>query len=60
MKQTCCICGAEDDESFMERIQSSRVQWLCIRCYRLGVREVALSEAMKKRKKINKHREEKK
>ena len=44
----------------MERIQSSRVQWLCVRCYRLGVREVALSEAMKKRKKINKHREEKK
>ena len=34
MRQVCCICGEEDDEFFMYRIQTSRVRWMCSRCYK--------------------------
>ena len=54
MKQICSICGEEDDEYFMFRIQTSRVQWMCDRCYRNASREVTLSEVMKRRKKKQK------
>ena len=41
MRQVCCICGEEDDELFMYRIQTSRVRWMCAACYKLGDNEVA-------------------
>lgn len=34
MKQKCCICGREEDEYFMHRVQTSRVRWMCPECYR--------------------------
>lgn len=54
MKQICSICGEEDEELFMFRIQTSRVQWMCDSCYRNASREVTLSEVMKRRKKKQK------
>ena len=41
MRQTCCICGREDDELFMYPIQTSRVRWLCGSCYKKADNEVA-------------------
>ena len=41
MKQTCCICGKEDDELFMHRVQTSRMKWLCPECYKVADNEVA-------------------
>ena len=58
MKQVCSICGEEDDELFMFRIQTSRVQWMCDRCYKMALREVDQSEVMKKRKRLVRHKEE--
>lgn len=58
MRQICSICGEEDDEFFMVRIQTSRVQWMCDRCYREASREVERSEVMKKRRKIKRHKED--
>lgn len=49
MNQTCCICGEEDEELFMFRIQTSRVRWMCSRCYKLAIREADRSEGMKRR-----------
>lgn len=40
MRQVCCICGEEDDELFMYPIQTSRVRWMCSRCYKVASSEV--------------------
>ena len=40
MRQVCCICGEEDDELFMYPIQTSRVRWMCGKCYKNANDEV--------------------
>lgn len=50
MKQICCICGEEEDELFMYRIQTSRVHWMCAQCYKRAGREVMLSLGVKRRR----------
>lgn len=60
MKQTCYVCGKEDDEYFMDKILTggSRAKWICTRCRSKGDSEVAKSEAGKKRKRFAKKSEE--
>ena len=58
MKQICSICGEEDEELFMFRIQTSRVQWMCDKCHKQAILEVDRSEVMKKRKRLKKQSEE--
>lgn len=50
MKRTCDICGREDDESWMDYYNTGSGQiWICYKCKRIGIREVNLSEVMKKK-----------
>ena len=60
MKQTCYICGEEDDEYFMDRILTggARAKWICAKCRNKGDSEVAKSEVAKKRKRFAKNRED--
>lgn len=44
MNQKCCICGQEHDERWMIPYQTSRVQWMCWKCFKLGQFEVGQSE----------------
>lgn len=52
MKKTCCICGEEDDEYFMERMLTGggRIKWMCSSCHENASREVDKSTVMKKRR----------
>ena len=60
MTQTCCVCGQEDDEYFMDKILTggSRAKWICTKCRLKGNYEVAKSEVGKKRKRFAKKSEE--
>lgn len=60
MKQTCCICGEEEEEYFMDSILTggSRAKWICTKCRSKGDTEVAKSEVAKKRKRFAKKSEE--
>lgn len=52
MKRACDICGREDHEAWMDKYNFGRTQiWVCPGCKRRGIREVNLSEALKKRAK---------
>lgn len=59
MKQTCCICGGEDDELFMKRINTGRVRWMCAKCYRNANHEVTFSTGALKRRKIMREEKQK-
>ena len=52
MKQTCCICGGTDDELFMEPVNTGRVRWMCMKCYKIANNEVNFSTGVIKRRKI--------
>jgi ribosome-binding protein aMBF1 (putative translation factor) len=58
MRQICSICGKEDDETFMFRIQTSRVQWMCDKCHNVALREIDRSEVMKRPRIFMRHKEE--
>ena len=58
MKQKCCVCGEEDDEYFMFRIQTSRVQWMCDKCHNVALREIDRSEVMKRPRIFMRHKGE--
>ena len=46
MKRACHICGEEHDENWMVPIQTSRVRWVCWRCYKSGQYQVLTSRAI--------------
>ena len=54
MRQTCCICGREDDEYFMDRLLTggARAKWICNRCRLKGNHELSKSEVAKKRRRL--------
>lgn len=58
MIRRCEICGREENEYWMESYNAGRTQiWVCAGCKRKGIREVNLSEALKKRaRKKEEHR----
>lgn len=52
MKRACDICGREDHETWMDYYNTGSTRiWVCARCKKIGIREVNLSEAFKKRAK---------
>lgn len=55
MKQVCCICGVEDDEFFMHRMQTSRMRWMCHECYQRTSKDLKSFDYNQKlrKKKIN-------
>ena len=47
MKQTCSICGKICDNADMMKIQTSRVQLLCWKCYKEGQYQSGHSQAFR-------------
>lgn len=48
MKQICCICGEEDDESWMVPISTgSKTEWWCAKCYQNADKEAAQSDLIR-------------
>jgi len=60
VKRTCCICGGTDDELFMKRLNTGRVRWMCMKCYRNANNEVNFSAGVIKRRKIVREEQNKK
>ncbi len=48
MKQTCCICGEEDDDYWMVSISTgSKTEWWCAKCYQNADKEAAQSDLIR-------------
>ena len=60
MKRTCCICGGTDDELFMKSINTGRLKWMCMKCYKTANIEVVSSAGVIKRRKIVREEQNKK